>query len=149
MHHTWIQGDPAIVWSLASASDKVFAIPGVDHDPIPQENLEFILWGSNDGKTWEEGKIQAIYRDGFDTANTPDGHSDDYTSLWGFSQTYSMVMAASGDHLSPAYGSTGEFEIDGIAQPRGSVPDAGSSAMLLSLGLVSLGCLRKHLRSLI
>src|SRR5262245_24599615 len=44
--HYWLQGDPEIVWSFSSAQDKVLAVAGVDHGPIPQENLEFIIWGS-------------------------------------------------------------------------------------------------------
>ena len=90
--HYWQQFDPPIVWSSRTALNSVFAIPGVDHGPTPQENLEFIIWGSNDGTTWEEGHIGAIYRDGFDTANTEIGHSDDYTSLWTFTTGYTFFF---------------------------------------------------------
>jgi len=87
--HTWLQFDPQIVWTAgAIAVNQVIAIPGIDHGPIPMENLEFIVWGANSATpgSWEEGKIVSIYRDGFDTANTEVGHSDDYASRWQFTQ---------------------------------------------------------------
>ncbi len=146
--HTWMQYDPAIIWSSSSALSQVFAIPGVDHGPVPQENLEFIIWGSNDSLTWEEGAIQAIYRDGFDTTDTTLGHSDDYTSLWGFSTSYSFFRATSGDHLAAYAGgcfSCGEGEIDGLAAAS-SVPEP-STLLLLGSGLLGLGLLgRKKFR---
>lgn len=97
--HCWLQFPERIIWKAPSATDSVFAIPGVDHDPIPYENLEFIIWGSDDGVTWEEGKIRAIYRDGFDTAATTVGKSDDYTSLWGFSKSYVYFSTEGGTHF--------------------------------------------------
>jgi len=137
--HYWLQFDPAIVWSSGSPLKQVFAIPGVDHGPIPQENLEFIIWGSKDKVTWEEGTILKIYRDGFDTANTDAGHSDDYTSLWGFRDAYTYFRATSGDHLDPHYGShygsAGEGEIDGLAAPGSSIPEP-SSLLLFASGML-------------
>jgi hypothetical protein len=142
--HTWLQFDPEIVWSSATPLRQVFAIPGVDHDPVPQENLEFILWGANaPNGVWEEGRIFAIYRDGFDTANTVAGHSDDYTSLWEFSQAYSFFRATSGDHLVPTYGSVGEGEIDALAAAAVAVPEPGTM-FLMATGLAMIG--RRSLR---
>lgn len=140
--HYWVQGDPAIIWKFSSAERTVLAVPGIDHGPVPQENLEFILWGSNDLGTWEEGKILAIYADGVDGASGGVGESDDFTSLWGFSKGYQYIKATSGDHLDPHFGSVGEFEIDGVARP-GGVPDTGSTCLLMGLGLVTLGALRR------
>jgi hypothetical protein len=135
--HYWQQFDPAIIWASRTPLTSVFAIPGVDHGPNPGENLEFIIWGSNDGQTWEEGKISAIYRDGFDTANTDLGHSDDYTSLWSFSKGYSLFRATSGDHLDPHYDSVGEGEIDALAAAA-PVPEPETYAMFAAgLGMLS------------
>jgi len=134
--HYWQQYDPAIVWASRTPLSSVFAIPGVDHGPNPGENLEFIIWGSNNGgATWEEGTIGAIYRDGFDTADTTAGHSDDYTSLWNFSTGYTLFRATSGDHLNPHYGSEPEGEIDALAAP---VPEPETYA-LFGAGLALMG----------
>lgn len=135
--HYWQQFDPAIVWGSRTALSSVFAIPGIDHGPSPGENLEFIIWASNDGVSWQEGRIGAIYRDGFDTANTALGHSDDYTSLWSFDGSFTMFRATSGDHLDPHYGSTGEGEIDALAAPA-PIPEPETYA-LFAAGLGVLG----------
>ena len=139
--HVWLQYEPPIVWSASGPLSSVFAIPGVDHGPNPQENLEFIIWGSNDQTTWEEGRILAIYRDGFDTADTAQGHSDDYTSLWGFNAAYVYFRATSGDHLVIDHNfSLGEGEIDALAAP---IPEPGT-LFLLGTGLI--GFARRGLR---
>ena len=106
--HRWLQYDPAIIWSSPNPLNQVFAIPGIDHGPLPGEALEFLIEGSNDGGvSWTTGTILAIYRDGFDTANTTLGHSDDYTSLWGFTTSYTLFRAVSGD-LVEGFSSPGE-----------------------------------------
>lgn len=143
--HVWLQsidgqGTP-ITWSLPSFSSTVFVIPGVDHPGIFEESLEFVLFGSNDGgATWTEGTIQSIYRDGFDTANTEVGHSDDLTSLWSFSSPVNMVRTMGGDHLDPHYNSNVdgrlEFEIDGVA-----VPEPATTTLAFS-GLAIFGLIR-------
>ena len=136
--HTWLQYNPAIIWSSLAPLSAVFAIPAPDHGPIPQENLEFIICGSNNGITWEEGKIKSIYRDGFDTANTVVGHSDDYTSLWGFGSSYTLFMANAGDHLDPHYNSTGEGEIDALAATNAPPIPEPTTLALFGIGLASL-----------
>ncbi|OFX14660.1 MAG: hypothetical protein A2Z18_05260 [Armatimonadetes bacterium RBG_16_58_9] len=140
--HTWMQYDPEILWKSGAPLCQVFAIPGVDHDPLPGESLEFIIWGSDDAAgAWEEGKILAIYRDGFDTADTLVGHSDDYTSLWGFDKYYTFFKATSGDHV-VGFDSSGEGEIDGLAAP---VPEPSALLFLGSgLGASAVGLIRRR-----
>ncbi len=140
--HTWLQYDPPIIWSSANPRDKVFAIPGVDHGPNPGENLEFLIEGSNNaGGPWETGSITAIYRDGFDTAAGLVGESDDYTSLWSFSQKYTFFRAKSGD-LVENFSSPGEGEIDALAA---AVP-ALSEWTMATLFLVLLSGLTINIR---
>lgn len=114
--HTWLQYGPTIFMQASKSLDRVFAVPGVDHGPSPYENLEFIIWGSSDGgSTWEEGKIDSIYRDGFDTADTEPGHSDDYTSLWVFNTGHDLFAITGGNHL-VGYGQDSEGEIDALTE---------------------------------
>lgn len=127
--HTWLQYAPTIYMASSKKIDRVFAVPGVDHGPNPYENLEFIIWGSGDGGwTWEEGKIDSIYRDGFDTANTEPGHSDDYTSLWVFKQSYDLFAITSGNHL-VGYGQDSEGEIDALTE---AVPEPTTMVALVA-----------------
>ena len=80
-----------------------------------------------------QGIEGAIYRDGFDTANTFVGHSDDYTSLWTFSKgPYTQFMAAAGNHLN--FPADIEGEIDSLAAP---IPEPETYAMFMAgLGLM-------------
>jgi hypothetical protein len=140
--HTWLQFPPSILMQASTALSEVFAIPGVDHGPNPYENLEFIIWGSNaSGTLLEEGTITALYRDGFDTANTEVGHSDDYTSLWKFTGSYSYFMITGGSHFGTGDRNFGEEgEIDALAG-RTAVPEPGS-LLLLGSGLAGLAAWR-------
>jgi hypothetical protein len=120
--HTWLNYNPAIIMQSATALNKVFAIPGVDHDFDQYESLEFIIWGSNSATpaSWEEGTISKIYRDGFDTDNTTNvGKSDNYTSLWNFSTNYTFFKITAGNHMVDANGNPfyqdSEGEIDSLA----------------------------------
>jgi hypothetical protein len=137
--HQWLQFNPAILMFSATPLSQVFAIPGVDHGPSPFENLEFRIFGLDpDVPALEEGHILKIYRDGFDTANTVVGHSDDYTSLWGFQRSYNYFIINAGDRLGLPGGpfSPGEGEIDALAAP--AVPEPSTYA-LLAVGLGALG----------
>ena len=141
--HTWLQYPDSILMHSNVRLNEVFAIPGVDHDFDQYESLEFRIWGSNvGGSLLEEGTIGAIYRDGFDTANTTVGHSDDYTSLWRFSNHYNYFMITGGSHHGTGdFNVNSEGEIDGLAA-RSAVPEP-SSVLLLASGIAGLA-LRKR-----
>ena len=138
--HYWVQGVDGnpVIWSFRNPTNKVLGFAGIDHGPLPQEALEWTLWGSNDLSTWEEGTIQAIYDDGWDSTNSADGHSDDWSSLWAFTSRYTYVRATTHSHLIPDY-HDGDFEIDGVAA---LVPEPGT-LLLLSLGIVTAGLFRR------
>ena len=130
--HVWLQGDPAITYAFGAAQSQVAAIAGIDHGPLPEEALEFIVWGSLDGVSLtEEGAISAVYDPGYDPAVTAAGVSDDFSSIWKFSGSYTHFIVTSGDHIA-GFTSPGEFEIDGLATV---IPEPGT------LGLLGLGLL--------
>lgn len=140
--HKWLQFGPSILMTSGDHYySSIFAIAGTDHGPFPYENLEFIIWGSNaNGTAVEEGHISKIYRDGFDTADTFDGHSDDYTSLWTFTGRYNYFLITAGNHLT-GFSQDTEGEIDALAAP---VPEPETYAMLLAgLGLMGLVARRR------
>ena len=118
----------SIKYSFNSATDAVVAVSGIDHGPLPYEAMEFIVWGWT-GSGWEEGKISAIYDDGVDAA----WDYDNFSSVWTFSQAYTLFAVSGGDHL--GIGGT-EGEIDGLAM-LADVPEPAALILLLA-GLVGL-----------
>jgi hypothetical protein len=133
--HVWVQpdvtnGTHSIQYKFDIPVSEVIAVPGIDHDPLPEEALEFIVWGCiglNDdvgSPNCEEGAIKAIYDDGVDPADPQGiagrdyslvGSSDDFASVWIFSKPYSYFIVSSGDHV--GFNSVDEFEFDGLATP--------------------------------
>jgi hypothetical protein len=141
--HYWLYGQDnnPLTFSSATPLTQVFGIPGVDHGPNPQESFEWRIFGVDVTGTPEEGRILAVYRDGFDTANTTAGHSDDYTTLWGFNQAYTTFRVETGDHLNPHYNSE-DFELDALAAPS-AVPEP-TTLLLFGSGLLGLALWKKH-----
>jgi hypothetical protein len=136
--HNWMQfdtfnpnGSTAIRMSSSVGVNSVIAVAGYDHDiGTPYEGMEFIIWGSNDGTTWTQGVISAIYRDGFDTSSA----YDNYSTQWSFGQTFTQFAITGGNHLANVAQDT-EGEIDALyAAP---VPEPETFA-LFAAGLGAL-----------
>lgn len=136
--HTWLQfltldpnGPTAIRMNSNLLTNSVIAVSGYDHDTgSPYEGMEFIIWGSNDGVNWTQGKISAIYRDGFDSSATGLGPTDDYSSKWTFASRYSQFSITGGNHL-VGHAQDPEGEIDALYL-AGVVPEPSTVAMLLA-----------------
>ena len=141
--HNWMQfdtldpnGGTAIRMSSGVATTSVIAVAGYDHDlGTPYEGMEFIIWGSNDGKTWSQGAISAIYRNGFDASAVGNGPYDDYSSQWTFGQAYTQFAITGGNHLANI-GQDTEGEIDALYAT--AVPEPETYA-LFAAGLGLLG----------
>ena len=147
--HNWLQfmdldpnGATAIRMSSNAFTDSVIAVAGYDHDiGTPYEGMEFIIWGSNDGLNWTQGKISAIYRDGFDTSLVGLGLYDNYSSRWSFDTRYSEFSITGGNHL--GFGQDPEGEIDAL-YTAGVVPEPSSYALLLAgLGIMGYTARRR------
>ena len=146
--HHWLQfmdlnpnGATAIRMSSALPVDSLIAVAGYDHDiGTPYEGMEFILWGSNDGSTWTQGKITAIFRDGFDTSLVGLGMYDNYSSQWSFGTAYTEFSVTGGNHL-VNFGQDREGEIDAVYAP---IPEPSTYALLLAgLGVVGYSARRR------
>jgi hypothetical protein len=137
-------GSTAIRMSSSVAINSVIAVAGFDHDiGAPYEGMEFIIWGSNNGTTWTQGVISAIYRNGFDTSLTGNGPYDDYTTQWTFGQSFTQFAITGGNHLSNA-GQDTEGEIDALY--AAAVPEPETYA-LLAAGLGWLGFVGRRRRA--
>ena len=44
--------------------NAVLTFPGSDNGPLPMENLEYTMWGSNNGTDWFVGSLAAFYHKG-------------------------------------------------------------------------------------
>jgi hypothetical protein len=140
--HYWVQGDPAILFTFSTPISEVVAVSGIDHGPLPGEALEFIVYATDaNGYVLEEGAIKAVYDDGVDgstggaviggpgsgSSQITAAESDDFSSVWTFSEPYSYFIVQSGDHLA-GFSSPGEFEIDGLASAEVAATNCTTSA---------------------
>jgi hypothetical protein len=149
LDHYWIQNDSAnLIWSLNTPVAAVLGFPGNDHGPLPFENLEYKMYGSNDQITWNVGSLTAIYHDGWDPTN-PGNVQDWYATRWDFTQTFKYFETIGTIGVvfdgTVAWDGGHDPEMDGIAAAR-SVPEP---AMMLLFGssLAGLGLLRKKFKA--
>lgn len=155
LDHYWVQnGSANIIWSLSTPVNAVLAFPGTDHGPLPMENLEYMMFGSNDASTWVQGTLTAIYHDGWDATNpnTFDSVGDWYATRWNFAQNYKYfetvgtigVVFNNNDPTQPWNGGF-DPEMDGIAAVSSPVPEP-TTMLLLGSGLLGLWGFRKKFR---
>jgi len=132
LDHYWVQSSTnEIKWSLSTPVNAVLAFPGNDHGPLPMENLEYMMWGSNDLTNWVVGTLTAIYHDGLDS--THQALQDWYATRWDFSQNYQYFKTVGTPYVVTGWPDY-DPEMDGIA----AVPVPG--AMLLgAIGLSTAG----------
>lgn len=144
LDHYWVQSSTnEIKWILTTPVNAVLGFPGTDHGPLPQENMEYKMYGSNDLTNWFVGILTAIYHDGWD-ASPPSGATDDwYATRWDFSQNYQYFKTVGTPGVVIGW-SDYDPEMDGIAAVS-SVPEP-ATMLLLGSGLIGLaGYGRKRL----
>jgi hypothetical protein len=136
LDHYWVQSATnEIKWSLTTPVSAVLGFPGTDHGPLPMENLEYKMWGSNDLTNWYVGTLTAIYHDGWDPTPPPGATDDWYATRWDFSNSYQYFKTVGTPGVVVGWYDY-DPEMDGIAAV--AIPAPG--AMLLSaIGLLGLG----------
>ncbi|HBH61200.1 MAG TPA: hypothetical protein DDX85_05560 [Nitrospiraceae bacterium] len=144
LDHYWVQSATnELIYLLNTAASAVIGFPGNDHGPLPMENMEYKMWGSNDMITWTVGTLTAIYHDGWDATN-PNNVQDWYATRWDFSQDYLYFKTVGTPGVVVGWGDY-DPEMDGIAAVASSVPEP-ASMLLLGFGLIGLAGFRNRFK---
>jgi len=139
LDHYWVQSSTnEIKWSLTTPVSAVLGFPGTDHGPLPQENMEYMMWGSNDLTNWSAGTLTAIYHDGWD-ATPPAGATDDwYATRWDFSQDFQYFKTVGTPGVVIDWNDY-DPEMDGIAAAAPSIPEPCTLVVWSLLGASGIG----------
>jgi len=143
LDHFWVQSSTnELIWQLNYATSAVIGFPGNDHGPLPMENLEYMMWASNDLVNWTVGTLTAIYHDGWDASPATQYLEDWYATRWDFGQTYLYFKTVGTPQV---YTGWYDFdpEMDGIAGI--AVPEP-ASMLLLGLSALGLAGFRKMIK---
>lgn len=138
LDHYWIQsGTGLITWSLDTPVSSVLGFPGNDHGPLPMENMEYVMWASNDLMNWTQGDLTAVYRYGWDPTNPvlPGGLYDHYATQWDFTGNFKYFRTVATQYVVNGWGDT-DPEMDGIAA---AVPEP--SSLLMTIPMLGTGLL--------
>lgn len=142
------------VYDLGGQANQAVVFPIVDHDPLPQEAIEYTVYLTNTPNStslsdWTKAILDSVYLEGWQADNT--ALADGFTTVWKLPGNatfrYVSVQAVGSGALQPIFGD--EDEIDAVAglsvQGEGlGVP--APAASLLGLCGFGLLCLtrRRH-----
>jgi hypothetical protein len=142
LDHFWVQSyTNELIWGLNTAVNAVIAFPGNDHGPLPMENLEYMMYGSNDLQNWFVGSLTAIYHDGLDS--THQSLQDWYATRWDFNQNYQFFKTVGTPGVVVGWGDY-DPEMDGIAGVA-PVPEP-STFLLIGVGLGGFALWRRRVK---
>ena len=152
--HQWLQFDPVIVMHSNTALGAVIAVPAIDHGWSVDNTNEF--WEAFEFKVYgcptatfsttgcELGHITKVWTKGVDDTG-PMKNADDWTTQWGFQNTYNYFMVTSGDTLKGGPYSPGEGEIDALA--AAPIPEPETYALFAAgLGVLAFVSRRQRRR---
>lgn len=142
------------IWDLGGQANQAVVFPIVDHDPMPQEAVEYTVYLSDNPNStnladWHRAVLDTVYLQGWEPDNI--SLADGFTTVWklpgGQTFRYVSVQAIGSGALQPIYGT--EDEIDAVAgltakgETVANVP-APMALPLLAFGLAGLTAMRRR-----
>ena len=145
------------VFDLGGPANKAVVFPVIDHNPLPQEALEYTVYLSDTPNStnlgdWHLAKLSEVYMQGWQPDNV--ALADGFTTVWTLaspSQTfrYVSVQGIGSQALRPLFGEEDEIDAvagltaqgDGVGIP--AVPEPGTYALML-LGMSVLGVVARR-----
>jgi hypothetical protein len=143
----WVNTSGLLYFSPGTPTSTVIAGNTVDHEPMPEEGIEYTVWGANSLSAtfpddWTPARLVGIWQEGFQDACSGTEPDDQAVAAWSFGdQTFAHVAVYGSYSMVIDYGDGSSFasediELDAVATPSCTLAGTTTAATATPEALV-------------
>jgi hypothetical protein len=143
------------IWDLGGQANQAVVFPIIDHDPLPQEAIEYTVYLTNNPTSnalsdWTKAVLDSVYLEGWQADSI--GTADGFTTVWKLPGNatfrYVSVQGVGSGALQPTTGNEDEIDaVAGLTVQGESLSVPTPAASLLGLAGFGLLALRRNRRA--